>query len=62
MRDWKLISEATITCRCGAVFRAKAQVEYANPERGIVTEKPCPACGATEGHRKLSSDPEKWTL
>lgn len=58
MKDWAKISEATCHCRCGEVFRSKAQIDMS--KRKSVCEKPCPKCGKADDVWKVSGDPETF--
>jgi hypothetical protein len=60
VKPWENLSEATVGCSCGEEFRSKAQFDMEKPT--MVSEKPCPACGRTEGHRRISMDPEQYGL
>ena len=60
--DWsgrEKYSPNTITCACGQMFRSHDRF---GADIGIVSQRPCPKCGATTGHRKTSSDPESMTI
>ncbi len=61
--DWSAFdeySENTCTCTCGAVFRSHSKFVGSLP--GIITQKPCPACGSHDSIRRVSSDVEVMTL
>lgn len=62
--DWTVFdkySEDTCYCGCGAVFRSHGK--FVNkPKCGLVTRKPCPACGKNDDICRLSADPETFTI
>lgn len=63
MIDWTKFNkypESTCYCRCEAVYRSHAKFDMTKP--GLVTRKPCPACGSTENCRRVSDDPERVTI
>ena len=60
LKPWDKLSVMTVGCSCGNEFRSKAQFDMEKPT--MVSERPCPACGATEGHHRISSDPESYTV
>ena len=63
--DWSAhdkYSENTIECRCGAIYRSHSKAVLGPPIR-IVTRKPCPSCGESDGNaRRASSDPEEYVI
>lgn len=61
--DWSIFDkypEDTCDCRCGKVFRTHSK--FVAELSRVITRKPCPDCGKNDNFRKISSDPEKWTL
>ena len=63
--DWSAIDmardpESTCTCSCGAVFRSHTKFHGALSRP--VSRKPCPKCGSYIKLRKISSDPESFSL
>jgi hypothetical protein len=63
--DWSVFdkwSEDTITCACETQFRSHAKSVFTDGRHSISSRKPCPACGATNGHRRASSDVETMTI
>jgi hypothetical protein len=51
--------ENTCECRCGAIFRSHSRY---SSTRGLISRKPCPACGKDDGLRAARSDPEEMTI
>jgi hypothetical protein len=64
--DWSPFDqwpESTVTCRCEAVYRSHSKVVALPSGLTIVTRKPCPGCGQSEGNaRSVRSDPETMTI
>lgn len=62
--DWRAFDcypLAEIECACGEVYRSHSK--YVGALRTVVTEKPCPNCGMTQGHvRRASHEPERVTI
>ena len=55
--------EYTVTCRCGASYRSHTKAVSRSDGFLIVTRKPCPGCGQTEGNATSArSDPETMTI
>lgn len=64
--DWgplQRFPQDSIECRCGQHYRSRCKaVRYAD-KLVLVTETPCPGCGAEFDHvRAARSGPEEWTL
>jgi len=60
--EWAIFDqypENTCECMCGAVYRSHSRYTMA---RGLISRKPCPACGKDNGVRRSSSDPEYMTI
>lgn len=53
--------ESTCYCRCGAVFRSHSKMVFDGVPKTI-TRRPCPACKRDDDCRRISADPEKFTL
>jgi hypothetical protein len=62
--DWTVLDEYpenTCYCWCETVFRSHAKFVL-KPEPGMRTRKPCPKCARDDNCRRISSDPETWTV
>jgi len=56
--DWDAFDdfpENEVECSCETVFRSYSRWTF---PVGIVSRKPCPSCGRSEGHRASRSDVE----
>lgn len=61
--DWsKLSGTNTISCRCEAVYRGKVKGISFDGRFLMISEHPCPNCSSHTDLRKISSDPEKYTI
>lgn len=61
--DWtKCKKEVTTTCMCmcNTEFRSHGRVDYETLK--LVSKNPCPNCGSSTNLRRISEDPEKWTI
>jgi hypothetical protein len=56
------LSESECACHCGAVFRSHAKTVVDNGRWTAVSRRPCPDCGKADRLRRISSDPERFTL
>ena len=59
--DWSGFNwpEDECECCCGALFRSHTKWVT---NRGVVSRKPCPACGRDDNYRRVTSEPELVTL
>ena len=65
MFDWNTfdgIPENTCFCNCGTIFRSHSKGMMVNGKYKLITKKACPACNTTDNCRKISSDPELFTV
>lgn len=62
--DWSKRGPVTSSCycRCGCVFRSHAKNVKVGDRWWCVTQKPCPQCGSNEDVRRVSYDPESYTI
>lgn len=61
--DWSRFGDEitqTCFCRCGAEFRSHAKIDMT--VRKSVSKDPCPGCEDHDNLRRVSSDPESWSL
>lgn len=62
--DWSTfddLPESECECRCGAIFRSHTKGIYRDRVLAI-SRKPCPSCGRNNNLRRVSSDPESFTI
>ncbi len=55
-------AESTCYCGCGAVYRSHAKSHRQGETITTVTRKHCPDCGSHTDCRRISSDPESFTV
>ena len=63
--DWSAFDwpESTVTCKCEMVYRSHSKMVATPSGLTVVTRKPCPGCGQSEGNaRRVSSNPEVMTI
>ena len=51
----------TMYCNCNAVYRSHGKLVM-EPKPHYVTLKPCPECGKNNDIRRVSNDPEIFTI
>lgn len=63
--DWSVFDkypDDTCFCRCGSEFRSHAKFATVAGSSGLVSRKPCPACGKADDIWMVSADSETYTL
>lgn len=64
MVDWSKfdgLPKPTVFCLCGEEYRSHAKYVMEPPPH-MESQDPCPKCGKNDYIRKVSHDPEKYTI